>query len=68
MAWNTRDDGTPEYLVKWVGYREKTWEPSDSLMPTTIRRYHRAISRDRRRRRGVAGVSEGDTSDSVGEV
>lgn len=31
--------GKKYFLVKWIGYREKTWEPEDNINPALIQKY-----------------------------
>lgn len=35
-----RVKGKPMYLIKWRGYKEKTWEPLDNLPSWMVQEYH----------------------------
>ncbi|CAG2209499.1 unnamed protein product [Mytilus edulis] len=49
-----KNQGKPEFLIKWAGYTEKTWEPEEHIPTEIVRQFYATrTQKDTRRRRPV---------------
>ncbi|KAK0428373.1 hypothetical protein QR680_010762 [Steinernema hermaphroditum] len=49
LAKKVNDDGVTEYLVRWVGYEQCTWEPEDHFIDKDVIQIFEAESRETNR-------------------